>query len=123
MIRQIQNNIAVLERANEANDRRMSNLLYSVLPGDFREHYFPLSTRARQLRRLAEFDVMALQEQVRSLEQRVEEAESKAERAERLSQHVAGETFRHHAITRPDIFSESEPNTLIASRMGPVLLQ
>jgi len=113
--RQLQNNVAVLERAHEANDRQMINLLYSVLPGDFWESYFPLSTRARQLRMLAEFDVIALQEQVRSLELRVINAEAKAERAEQLSQHVSSETFRHPTIVRQDIFRASEPNPLIAN--------
>jgi len=56
----------------------------------------------------------------------VEDAESKAERAERLSQHVAGEAFRHPLIARQDVFPASEPNSLIVNpraAMRPVVLQ
>ena len=110
VIRQLQNNVAVLERALEVNDRRMINLLCSVLPGTLAEDYFPISIRAEELRRLAEFDMISLQERVRRLEREVTAATSAAERAVRLSQHTATETFRHGAIVWPDIIS-SEPNS------------
>ena len=103
-IRVLQNNVAVLLRASEVNDRRMINLLHSVMPPELVSLYFPLSARARELRRLVEFDVLALQRQVTSLEQRVEAAEATAERATRLAEHGS---FRHPIVSN---ILASEPN-------------